>query len=89
MGLFNWSSCDEVCDGLGTLKLTNSSLGTVQKLMVDGVNYGTIDPGETKDIELAPGERDFQQVGISGGAGCSAATVIIVKCKTTAFTCSF
>jgi len=88
LGLFNWSSCDEVCDGLGTLELTNTSLNTVQRLMIDGVNYGTIDPGESKEIDLAPGEHDFQQVGINGGAGCSSAKVIIVECKTTGFSCS-
>jgi hypothetical protein len=88
IGLFNWSSCEEACDGMGTLELTNKSLSTVQRLMVDGVNHGTIDPGESKEIKLAPGEHEFQQVGISGGNGCSAATVIIVECKTSAFSCS-
>jgi hypothetical protein len=87
-GLFFWSSCEEACNGMGTLELTNKSISTVQQLMVDGINYGTIDPGESKEIELAPGEHDFQQVGISGGTGCSAASVIIVECKTSSFSCS-
>lgn len=85
---FLFSSCDKICDGTGTLKLTNDSHNTVQKLMVDGVNYGTIDPDESKEIELAPGQHSFQQVGISGGTGCSEASVIIVECKTTGFSCS-
>ena len=88
IGLFILSSCKETCDGMGTLKLTNKSISTVQRIMVDGVNYGTIDPGESKEIELAPGEHDFQQLGISGGSGCSAAKIIIVECKTTGFSCS-
>ncbi len=89
LGSINWSSCEEACDGMGTLKLTNKSLSTVQKIMIDGVNYGTIDPDESKEIDLAPGEHEFQQVGISGGTGCSAATVIIVECKTSAFECKY
>ena len=88
LGLFSLSSCEKSCSGKGTLKLTNKSLHTVQKIMIDGVNYGTIDPGESKEIELAAGEHDFQQVGISGGAGCSAAKVIIVECETSGFSCN-
>lgn len=82
------SACKKTCSGMGTLKLTNKSLNTVQKIMVDGVNHGTIDPGESKEIALAAGSHDFQQVGISGGTGCSAASVIIVECETTGFSCS-
>jgi len=88
---FIWlSSCkkEDKCDGMGTLKLSNNSLNTVQRLMVDGVNHGTIDPGESKEISLAPGEHDFQFVGISGGTGCSTAKVIIVECKTSGFACN-
>lgn len=73
---------------MGVLKLTNTSISTVQKIMVDGVNYGTIDPGESKEISLAAGEHDFQQVGISGGTGCGPASVIIVECETSGFKCS-
>ena len=82
------------CTGLGciktngTLHLTNKSTSTVQKLVVDGVNYGTIDPGESKEIELAVGSHDFQFQGVSGGSGCSAGSVIIQACKTSSFSCS-
>ena len=89
--LLMWqSSCTktESCDGMGTLTLTNNSNGTVQKLMIDGVNYGTIDPDEKKDIKLGAGEHEFQFVGISGGSGCSAAKVIIVGCKSSGFQCN-
>ncbi|MBC8319210.1 MAG: hypothetical protein H8E34_00645 [Bacteroidetes bacterium] len=86
--LFSTTSCEKSCSGMGTLKLTNKSLNTVQKIMIDGVNHGTIDPGEEKEISLAAGEHDFQQVGISGGTGCSAASVIIIECETTGFSCS-
>ena len=88
-GLIYSSSCNEICNGMGTLKLTNKSVGTVQKILIDGVNYGTIDPGESKEIDLAPGEHDFQQVGVSGGTGCGVASVIIIECKTSAFECKY
>ena len=83
-------SCDLVndCDGMGTLSIENSSLLTVQKLMIDGVNHGSVDPNETKEVKLAPGTHVWQMEGISGGTGCSAASVIIVECKTSSFKCS-
>jgi hypothetical protein len=84
-------SCDPIkddCDGNGTLSIENKSLLTVQRLMIDGVNYGSVDPGDKKDAKLAPGTHSWQMVGISGGTGCSAATVIIVACQTSSFSCS-
>lgn len=87
-GLIGMYSCREKCSGLGSLKLTNESHSTVQRIMVDGVNYGTIDPGESEEIDLAAGEHEFQLVGISGGTGCSAAKVIVVECETSGFSCN-
>lgn len=83
------SSCtkEDICDGMGTLELTNDSHSTVQRIMIDGVNYGTLDPNESKEIKLSPGQHEWQLVGISGGSGCSAATVIIVECQTLGFSC--
>ena len=82
-------SCDSEsdCEGKGYLKLTNTSTGTVQRIMIDGINYGSLDPGESKSISLPAGEHEFQQVGISGGAGCSPAKVIIIECETQGFEC--
>ncbi|MEK7572286.1 MAG: hypothetical protein AAB493_00280 [Patescibacteria group bacterium] len=82
-------SCEKLfCDGMGTLSLENKSLLTVQKIMINGVNYGSLDPGKTKEIKLTPGIYMWQLVGISGGTGCSAAAVTIVECETVAFSCS-
>ncbi|HEY5124469.1 MAG TPA: hypothetical protein VIK14_12110 [Ignavibacteria bacterium] len=84
-------SCDppkDDCDGKGTLSIENKSLSTVQRLMIDGVNYGSVDPGDKKEAKLAPGTHSWQMAGISGGTGCSAATVIIVACQTSSFSCS-
>ena len=86
---FTSFSCDKIgCDGKGTLSLENKSLNTVQRIMIDGVNYGSLDPGEKKDIELAPGQHLWQLEGLSGGSGCSAAYVIIQECETSSFSCS-
>lgn len=76
------------CSGMGTLKLSNNSANTVQRAMVDGVNHGSIDPGQSKEIKLAAGQHDWQLVGISGVTGCSAAKVTIVECQTTSFSCN-
>ncbi|MEK6833707.1 MAG: hypothetical protein AABY32_06700 [Nanoarchaeota archaeon] len=90
LGLATYASfsCEELgCDGMGTLSLENASHNTVQRIMINGVNYGTIDDGETKKIKLTPGTYAWQLVGISGGTGCSAAVVTIVECKTSSFKC--
>jgi len=83
-------SCDLIddCDGMGILSIENTSLSTVQKLMIDGVNHGSVDPKETKEVKLAPGTHVWQMEGISGGTGCSAASVILIACKTSSFECS-
>lgn len=82
-------SCEPItdCDGKGTLSLENKSHNTVQRIMINGVSYGTIDDGETKEIKLVPGIYAWQLIGISGGTGCSAAVVTIVECKTQSFSC--
>lgn len=81
-------SCEKLlCSGKGTLSVENSSHSTVQKLMVNGVNYGTLDPGETKKVDLTPGPYVWQLVGISGGTGCSIAEVNISECQTSSFKC--
>ena len=85
---FSCESTKDDCDGKGTLSIENKSLSTVQRLMIDGVNYGSVDPGDKKETKLAPGTHSWQMVGISGGTGCSAATVIIVACQTSSFSCS-
>jgi hypothetical protein len=82
-------SCAKLCPSkTGKLALKNNSLNTVQKIMIDGVNYGTLDPGEDDTYDLPAGEHEFQQVGISGGTGCAPAKVIIIECETQSFKCS-
>ncbi len=73
----------------GTLRCSNTSLHTVQRILVSGTNYGTIDPGETRNIELAPGNWTLRFVGISGGQGCSESTFNIASCQTISRSCSY
>jgi len=87
---FTSFSCETMClnGGQGTLSIENKSHNTVQKIMINGADYGTLDPGETKDIDLNPGVYEWQVIGIDGGTGCSPAIVTIAECETSAFSCS-
>lgn len=76
------------CDGYGYLKVKNESYNTLQKLLIDGAGYGTLDPGETKTVKLAAGRHDWELRGVSGGGGCNPASVIIIACQTESFSCS-
>ena len=86
--LFSCTKEDD-CDGMGTLSITNKSItNSLMKLKIDGVNYGTLDPGETKDVSLAAGRHDWKLEGINGGNGCNPASVIVVACETSSYSCS-
>ena len=84
-GVLIFTGCRKYRDG--TLSLKNTSTGTVQQILIDNVNYGSLDPGKSKDIKLPPGEHVFEMKGISGGTGCAPASVTIVGGKTEAFQC--
>lgn len=75
---------------LGTLRVTNKSLHTVQKIRINGINYGTIDPGDSDEIDLTPGTYEVEIIGISGGSGCqNPSTVNIKACVTQGISCSY
>jgi len=76
------------CNGKGTLHLENKSLHTVQRIIIDGHNYGTLDPGDKEEFSLAEGQHSMQFQGISGGEGCTPSTVFIVECEHEYFSCS-
>jgi hypothetical protein len=82
-------SCQKIsdCAGTGTLTVENTSSNTAQKLMINGVSYGTIYPGDSKSVKLSPGVYTWQLVGVSGGTGCSAATLNVSECMTYSYTC--
>ncbi|MDX2134740.1 MAG: hypothetical protein SFV52_08140 [Saprospiraceae bacterium] len=85
-----FTACDEEarCDGRGELVVTNKSLRTVQMIIIDGTNYGTIDPDETKTIELPSGKYTLEFDGVSGGGGCSPSQVTIDACGSVGRSCS-
>ncbi len=77
--------CDK--DGWGVLSITNKSLNTVQRISIDNTNYGTIDPDETKEIDLPEGEYELRISGLNGG-GCNPAQVTIPDCGKVGRSCS-
>ena len=77
------------CSSKGTLRLSNTSVNTTQKVIIDGANYGFLYPGDTKDYSLAPGSHTFITDGVANGDGCDTpVTVIIIECETEGFNCS-
>lgn len=91
------TSCEEIlapevdrsCEnGWGTLHVSNKSLHTVQKILIDNTNYGTLDPGEGKEIPLPNGKYQLQFRGINGGSGCSPSFVTIPDCGTVGRSCN-
>ncbi|MFA5420134.1 MAG: hypothetical protein WC341_16900 [Bacteroidales bacterium] len=88
VSFFFSSSCKKACDGRGTIEVTNKSLSTVQRIVIDGVNYGTIDPGEKFSHKMLPGKYTVIVEGISGGEGCGDAELTVAECETTGISCS-
>ncbi len=86
----HFTACDKeaYCEGRGTLNVENKSLHTVQRILIDGTNYGSLDPGESKDIELAAGKYTLQFVGINSGGGCTPSQVTIDACGEEGRSCS-
>lgn len=77
------------CNAKGTLRLSNTSVNTTQEVKIDGINYGLLYPGDTKEYSLAAGSHTFITDGVANGDGCdSPATVIIIACQTESFSCA-
>jgi len=77
------------CHGKGTLSIENKSLHTVQQIIIDNTNYGTLDPGDKNEYSLAEGTHSLDINGISGGGGCYPSSVFIVECETEYMSCSY
>ena len=75
------------CNGKGELTLRNTSTQTLQRVMVNGVNYGTLDPGESETYNLTPGTYTVEQDGVSGGGGCGEFIVNVTECSSQSFGC--
>jgi hypothetical protein len=95
--IFSLTSCEvepmpteDDCNGKGSINITNSSVHTVQKIRINNINYGTLDPGESKEIWLNPGYYTITLPGISGGDGCqSPSGVTISECSSQGLSCSY
>ena len=73
----------------GVLRCTNTSLHTVQRILLNDTNYGTLDPGEYRDYALAPGHWTLQFVGLSGGTGCIQSSFNIAAGQSIGRGCSY
>ena len=89
--LINITNCDvlDLCGGRGYLRLTNESRNTLHRIRIDGVNHGTLDPGESKTFDLTIGKHTVETIDIThGGNACSPFEVTIVECDTQGYSCS-
>jgi len=77
------------CSGDGFLIASNKSTNTLQRLMIDGVNFGSLDPGEETTVRIAEGTHDLEFQSIGGSGGCYASKLVIVECDTESRTCSY
>lgn len=85
-------SCDKeaFCGGKGTLTVKNSSLHTVQEILISNTSYGTIDPDETKEIKLPAGTYKLKFNGTSGGPGCNSESEFVLDaCGDVGRQCSY
>jgi hypothetical protein len=73
--------------GYGVLKVSNTSANTAQKILIDGTNYGSLDPSKTVSYSLPAGVHTLQSVSLTGGSMSNQDTVIIAACKTEARDC--
>jgi len=79
LSVFTACKKSDDCTGLGTLSLTNKSTGTDQQIIINGVSYGVLKPGDVKDINYHP-ESTPAISRNSGGTGCSAAVLNVSEC---------
>jgi len=68
------------CSDSGTLVLHNTSANTVQKILIDGTNYGTLYPGDRQEIDLPVGKYEVYLKSTSGEGGCSPSYVTLQDC---------
>lgn len=68
------------CSDSGTLVLQNTSANTVQKILIDGTNYGILYPGDKQEIDLPVGKYEVYLKSTSGGRGCSPSYVTLQDC---------
>ncbi len=90
-----FSSCESLvgkCEinDTGTFYIENESgKGQAYKILIDGINYGIVGAGQTKEWELAAGPHVVQILfAESGNIACSVSAPTVIKCQKTGLRCS-
>lgn len=77
-------------DNTGTFYIENESAkGQAYKILIDGINYGIVGAGQTKEWELAAGPHVVQILfAETGNTACTVSAPTVIKCKKTGLKCS-
>jgi len=92
-----FTSCEELLeeleedcnDGWGELCVENKSLHTVQKVIINGASYGTLDPGDKECFSVPVGATTLEFRGVNGGSGCNPCVNNIPDCGVINKSCSY
>lgn len=89
------SACDalkEECEknNTGTFYITNNSQkGRSYKILIDGINYGIVGAGDTKEWTLAAGPHVVQILNAENNSeACTTSVPTVIKCQKNGLTCS-
>jgi hypothetical protein len=76
-------------DNTGTFSVENASAtGKAYKILIDGINYGIVGAGQTKEWELTAGTHVVQILfAETGNAACSVSAPSVIKCKKNGLRC--
>ncbi len=87
-------ACDlfqEECEknNTGTFYVENASeSGRAYKILIDGINYGIVGAGDTKEWTLAAGPHVVQILfADTDTTACSTSVATVIKCKRTGLIC--
>ncbi|MBM3285226.1 MAG: hypothetical protein FJY81_05080 [Candidatus Aminicenantes bacterium] len=74
----------------GTFYIENQSQsGRAYKILIDGINYGIVGAGNTKEWDIAAGPHVVQILFADTGAtACSTSVPTVIKCKKTGLSCT-
>lgn len=83
---------EETCrkNGTGKLTATNKSLtGQAYKILVNGINFGTVYPGDTGSWDMPAGPHAVVMlIAATGRNACTPAVVHVVECESHGISCS-
>lgn len=78
-------------ENYGTLQLSDTSAHTTQTVFVNGVNEGTINPGQYLDVHLSAGVSVSVAWYVTNTnlLACQPIAVTPIQCQTSAYTCAY